>query len=366
MNAETELLLAGPRGRRMCLQLAAELDPDVSTAVFRLGYELDPGKGTSTVMFGLMSPEETNDGAKEDDAGVPVAASPEELAAALFALDFSGLRNELIQPALEAAVDAARYWQAPDGEDVLAALPVIRKALVPLAVRVGTMPAMQHSAAPRGTEQWAIDWRGPDDPAPLGSAPQRKLAQWGRNIRAEEMKWKASARGLHSNWTGSWWSFPLGLVGTVSRIPAALNLIEDSLGWLDATTIPVRGAGRTYEIRTGEDWIALCRKFPLDVTASRRNDWFHVTGRDGRWLIPDWERVAGEWDAVHLTVAGYLSSAGRALDVDEEWASVIAGWDPDRTIWLTDVVREIDSPRQHWHRAQHGDAWTLVDEDKVH
>ena len=69
MNAEIEPLLAGPRGRRMCLQLAAELDPDVSMAVFRLGYELDPGKGTSTVMFGLMSPEETHNDADEDDAG---------------------------------------------------------------------------------------------------------------------------------------------------------------------------------------------------------------------------------------------------------------------------------------------------------
>ncbi|WAP50877.1 hypothetical protein OL239_12925 [Arthrobacter sp. ATA002] len=29
MNAETELLLAGPRGRRMCLQITAVLDPAV-------------------------------------------------------------------------------------------------------------------------------------------------------------------------------------------------------------------------------------------------------------------------------------------------------------------------------------------------
>ena len=363
MNAEIEPLLAGPRGRRMCLQLAAELDPDVSMAVFRLGYELDPGKGTSRVMFGLMSPEETHNDADEDDAGVPVVTSPEELAASLRCLDFSGLSNELIQPALETAVDTARYWQAPDGEDVLAALPVIREALVPLAARVLATPAMQHAAAPRGTEQWAVDWRGPDDPAPLDQDPQQKLAQWGRNIRAEEMKWKESARG--PDCSGPWWSIPLGLVGTVGSIPAGLNLIEDSPGWKEATTIPVRGAGRTYEIRTEDDWTALCRKFPLEVTASRHNDCFRVTGRDGRWLIPDWERVAGEWDAAHLSTLGYLSSAGRALHLDEEWASVIAGWDPDRTIWLTDVVRETGSPRQHWHRPQHGDAWTLVEEDEV-
>ena len=356
MNTETELLLAGPRGRRLCLELAMELNQEIGSAVFDLGYDLDPGKGTSRVMFGLMTSEETND----DDARLRAAASPRELAVRLAALDLSGLDDELIQPALERAVSTAMYWQPPDGEDVLAALPIIREALVPLATRVMVTPAMQQRAAPRSVEQWAIDWRGPDDPAPLEKDPQQKLAQWGQNIRADEIQWKESARGLDSNWTGNWWSIPLELVGSVGKIPAGLNLVEDSLGWEDATTIPVRGAGRTYEIRAADDWTALCRRFPLEVTASRRNDWFHVTGRDGRWLIPDWERVAGEWDAVHLSVLGYLRSAGRALPIDDEWASVLAGWDPDRTIWLTDVVRETEHPRQHWHRTQQGDAWIQV------
>jgi hypothetical protein len=89
-----------------------------------------------------------------------------------------------------------------------------------------------------------------------------------------------------------------------------LNLVEDSFGGEVATAIPVRGVGRTLEIRRPEDWTSLCRRFPLEVTASRRHVWFSTTGRDGRWLIPDWERVADEWDAVHLTVHGYLSGAG--------------------------------------------------------
>ncbi|MBO0906738.1 hypothetical protein [Arthrobacter sunyaminii] len=361
MNAETQPLLAGPRGRRLCLELAMELNPDVSLSVSRLGYELDPGKGTSRMLFGLMTPEETND----DDARPPAVGSSGDLAARLATLDLSCVTDELVQPALERSVDAARYWQPPEGEDVLASMPIIRKALVPLAARVMATPSMQRSTEARRMEQWAIDWRGPDDPAPLDRAPQPKLAQWGRNIRADEGRWRANAYGLDSNMSGDWWSIPPGLVGTVGRIPAGLNLIEDPLGWEDATTIAVRGAGRTYEIRTGDDWTALCRKFPLEVTASRRNVWFQVTGRDGRWLIPDWERVAGEWDAVHLSILGYLSTAGRVQHIDEEWASMIAGWDPDRTIWLTDAVREIDRPRQYWHRAQHGDAWTLVRRDGV-
>lgn len=164
------------------------------------------------------------------------------------------------------------------------------------------------------------------------------------------------ARRPRANWSGSWWSIPLGLLQTVGRLPAALDLVEDSLGWDHAVAVPVRGTGRTFEIRTAEDWIALCRAFPREVTASRY-DWFNSTGRKGRWVIPDWVRVAREWDAVHLTALGYLHGATRALHLDAETASVIAGWDPDTTIWLTAVVREADEPRQVWRRSTIDDGW---------
>ena len=156
--------------------------------------------------------------------------------------------------------------------------------------------------------------------------------------------------------SGTWWSIPLGLIRTVGHIPAGLNLVEDPEGWDKAAVIPVRGTGRTFEIRTAEDWISLCRAYPLEVTASRRYDWFQTTGREGRWVIPDWEQVAAEWDAVHLTVLGYLSSATRALQVDADTASVIAGWDPDGTLWLTGAAREDDIPRQEWRRTGE-DSW---------
>ena len=45
--------------------------------------------------------------------------------------------------------------------------------------------------------------------------------------------------------------------------------------------------------------------------------------------------IAVDYDAFHLGVYGYLSRAGRALKVGNA-ASVIAGWDPDSTLWLTD------------------------------
>ena len=48
---------------------------------------------------------------------------------------------------------------------------------------------------------------------------------------------------------------------------------------------------------------------------------------------------------------------GRALPVSPDTATVMAGWDPDSTLWLTDVAREREGPRQSWHRAPHDPSW---------
>jgi hypothetical protein len=93
-------------------------------------------------------------------------------------------------------------------------------------------------------------------------------------------------------------------------------------------------------------WAQLCRRHPLPVTAARRHDWYRATGRgDVTWVQPDWAAVADEVDAVHLTVAGYLTTAGRAIHVGQATASVLAGWDPDATYWLTDGPTAAGPPR---------------------
>lgn len=91
--------------------------------------------------------------------------------------------------------------------------------------------------------------------------------------------------------------------------------------------------------------------------------WERATGRWGRWVIPDWPRVADSYDGVHLTAAGYLSAAGTAIDVDTDIASVIAGWSPDETYWLTDTVtRSIDT--RNWVRDDDGQEPIWVEETR--
>ncbi len=345
-----QLLLAGPRGRRLCLELAMEADQEVRNAVFWLAHEQDPGKGTSRVQLTFSS---TGSGVAE-----PPAPSLEGFVERMAALKLSGLDDPSLQAALQRSVDNARYWQPPDGEDVLAALPEITAALFRIAEQVVAAPSAQWWPEPRSIEQWAVDWRVAEDPAPLPKNPGKTLADWAEKTRAEEVQAERERpKDPAANWGGTWWSIPHGVIQTVGKVPTGLSLVEDSLGWEHATVIPVRGIGRTLEVCTAEGWLALCRHYPLDVTASRRHDWFRTTGRHGRWVIPDWEKVAAEWDAVHLTVLGYLSAAGRALAVDADTATVIAGWDPDSTLWLTDVAREWEGPRQAWRRDSNRDQW---------
>ena len=88
------------------------------------------------------------------------------------------------------------------------------------------------------------------------------------------------------------------------------------------------------------------------VSAARRHDWSRVTGWSGAWAIPDWASVAADHDAVHLTVHGYLSTAGRALPVALDGRparTLLGGWNPDATWWLTDVLPPLGRPTD-WRR----------------
>ncbi|WP_260857358.1 hypothetical protein [Microbacterium sp. 1.5R] len=340
-------LLHGPRGRRLCLDAAASTDDELSQAVFWLGHRLDPSPGT-LIRF-------TADGSDPEPAEDPTFTEA-DVAGLVRRVDSGILTAESAREALRTTVDAARYWQEPDGTDAVAALPSVRDALRPVAERlVALLPDL---TAPWASAQWTVDWRPASDGTAITHPSSDLLSAWTREHHDDEKRAERERpHDVHAHFSGHWWSVPYQFPTSRGRIADALELVEDSLGWEVATVIPVRGTGRILEIRSADDWAALCREFPLEATASRRHDWFRITGRDGRWLIPDWERIAERWDAVHLTTLGYLSAATRCIDVDDEYATVIAGWAPDSTVWLGDVVREWHEPRQQWRREPHENTW---------
>lgn len=358
-----DALLKGPRGRRLCLEAALgesrygeSASAELFHAVFHAAYDLDPGRGTSRVMFGPGA----------DDRPRFTAA---DVAGLLNAVPLPELNDRELVSALAASVDSARYWQEPDGEDVLAASAELGPGLARVAASLMASPATDWwdaSVDPAG--QWSVAFAGTDSERGTDRPAHAVLGQWQQAQADEEARaQRERPTDPRAAWGGTWWSKPPhGLARTSRRLdalgPAGLWLVEDGMGWETATVQRLRVASdaRIFEIDGPDAWAELCRRHPVEVTASRRHDWYRTTGHAGPWVIPDWSRVAQEFDGIHLSVAGYLATAACAIRVDDERMTVLAGWDPDLTYWLTDITRE-EPGIVHWRRDR-DEGWTPAPE----
>jgi hypothetical protein len=345
VSTRADALLAGPRGRRLCAELLVRADG---------------GLGPPWRWQRLRAPfsDPTEQARVLQDVRESLAITD------LSAVSLSGRLNE----ALLASVDSARYWQEPFEVDLVLADDEVAALLGPVAEAVAAAPATGWWSEPLARGQHALAWplRGASVP-PLTTGARSGLLQWRTDTRLDEER-AARERPADPSapWSGHWWSTPVqaGLVVTTRTLPGlaaegpapvGLVLVEDEMGWETARSWPVRPPdyGRVLELSGPADWVRLVQRHPLDVSASRRHDWWRVTGWDGAWLIPDWPAVAEHHDAVHLTVEGYLSTAGRALPVDlgSPARTLLAGWDPDATWWLTDVLAGLGEPTD-WRRRE--------------
>ncbi|MEV0360356.1 hypothetical protein AB0H71_30300 [Nocardia sp. NPDC050697] len=341
-----DILLAGPRGRRLLLAFALEgdrlheaADPDdtLFSAVMLASYHLDPGRGRSVVLFGPGA---------EDAEGTVVTA--EEVASRLAQTPLPEVTPVGLRWALADAVDSARYWQEPEGKDVLAATEPVRRELRRVAEHIARSPHTDWwTTGPAATAQctvwsWGVD--GPGHPVPAASTLAEQLRSWRkRTVAEEERAARERPADPTANFSAVWWSTPPTRSSTrqlPGGTPAELWFVEDRTIGEQAVTrrVHVPAEARVYELDSARAWAALCAQFPLEVTAQKRHDWYRTTGRAGRWVVPDWTRVAAEYAGVHLTVTGYLTAAGTAIDTTAGAASVIAGWAPDATYWLTDTA----------------------------
>jgi hypothetical protein len=335
-------LLAGPRGRRLCAAVAALVDERV----------------TRLLTLAVWSPAD--------------AAARSSLLSALAGIDASTVGQLSDETALLAsladAVTFAMYWQEPDDTDRLLARDEFRAALAPVAQALTGAPAAAWwSTGIQLDAQHHVGWLYEDRPtAPALHGAADSLRQWRAATLADERKAFRRPVELTAPNSGWWWSAPLGRAQLVSTSRAigsldavALLLVEDSLGWTDAQVWPVtpEPGCRVFEITDENAWTSLAERYPLEVTRSRRHDWWRATGHPGPWHIPDWAQMSADFDAVHLTVLGYLATAGRALDLGDG-ATLIAGWNPDQTFWLTDVLSTAGSPRS-WHRDDGNATWAL-------
>src|ERR1035437_3787869 len=338
---DAENLLAGPRGRRLCWSL------------------LDPGDypGWARVW----------DGAHAGD----LTGLTDELAACVARTDLDSIvahADELtLLAALVESVETAMYWQEPDDEDLALADQTVRDALLPVSQAVITAPAAGWWSAPAGTaRQQYVEWLPPAGSPPSVTGATAELAAWRAGLTGEEQTARTRPKDLTASLSGHWWSTPVPsqLLSTTRSLPGigavGLALVEDGLGWKEARCWPMepQTGARIYEISRPAVWAELVARYPVDVTNCRRHDWWRATSWDGHWLIPDFAAVAEDYDAVHVSMAGYLATAGRALPIDDA-CTVLAGWDPGQTYWLTDMLPLAGSATNWVKSDEEPLGWTL-------
>lgn len=354
--------MRGPRGRRLCLEYAVACAhrgglPDAQDAVSTVFWAASRyERAATTIVFSRQGD------AAADDWFAPPEPTAADAAAALDSIDMTAPTAAQLREALATSVGGAMYWQEPDGADRLCATAEVSAALRRIAALVAAAPsAAWWATGVARDDQWAVPWEGGGR---LGSDVEADLRRWRDLTIADDLRAAAERPDDPTAlWSGAWWSIPpTGLVQTTRAMggdgPAGLWFVEDFHGAHEAVATPLDTHGaRVIELDGPEDWARLCRRHPLDVTASRRHDWYRVTGRDGAWVIPDWSAVASETDGVHLTVRGYLSAATRLIELGGGRASVLAGWNPDTTYWFRGV-----SPRpaeaEPWQRED--DEWRRV------
>ena len=333
----------GPRGRRCCWTVLDRLHPDPAPSPFwSASFQPEPDHLLRVLEESLP------------------------------AVDFAALADpaseELLLECVADAVDEARYWQEPDEMDVALADPRLSAALAPVAAHIAASPAATWwSAGLDLSRQVFVDKNdGSAKAAPAFQGARGVLEVWRDQVTGPGTRHRGQWVG------GPWWTTPqrsmlakdLERYGQHPPVVAAttqsrpglgavgLLLEEDVRAASAAACWPVRPDRpvRVFEIDGADEWVELVSTYGIDVTGKRIAHWSIATGLDRRWILPDWSAAARDYDAVHLTLTGYLTTSGRPLSVGTESATFLAGWSPDVSFWLSDVL-EVVGPPQSW-RAQ--------------
>lgn len=183
---------------------------------------------------------------------------------------------------------------------------------------------------------------------PRGDQVTEQVKRSAKKLRTEESDARArhpSPGDVPQNASGHWWSIPIPGFWTSRAMPPvpALHLVcaeEPSGERVVVWSLRIASDARVFEIRAPADWARLVEIAPVDVTMSRLGDWRTWTGHEGPFYLPDWRVVAEHFDGVHVTVGAYLATRSVSLPVADGY-SVLAGWDPDASLWLRDVIETV-------------------------
>ena len=106
---------------------------------------------------------------------------------------------------------------------------------------------------------------------------------------------------------------------------------------------------RVFEIDSPHAWHELCAKYPRRT----KHPLADITGIDMHsYLEPDWAKAADDWDAVHLTLGGLLTSHQIAIRSESGW-TYHYGWDAEQTWWLRWMFKDYEHQNDHAPAFQH-------------
>jgi hypothetical protein len=224
------------------------------------------------------------------------------------------------------ATDAVRDWRWRDDVDP-SELSALAVALSPAAQQLVAAPAADWWWQPLARDRQI--WIAPPEQAPGAHQAVFDPTEWGA--------WPTKPR--RALWTTT----------LVASVPAALFADWDGAlkPPLTLWRLPVMPTARVYEIGTADDWRALCAAYPKDTTDTYSHyfhEW-HVPGR--RIVTPDWAAVAGEWDGVHLSLAGLLLAEATPLPLDAHSGTSLEGWGCEMTQWFRWMFDEPE-PAGQW------------------
>lgn len=130
--------------------------------------------------------------------------------------------------------------------------------------------------------------------------------------------------------------------------------------------LPARPDARVFEVHRPADWVQLVTEYP--ATGRPHPEWelpgpnqlsgdlhelLAIDCQHGarisirRHLVPDWAAVAADYDGVHLSWSGFLTTEGFASDLGDGDVALLRYWFSERTHWVRDVFAEpipLDAP----------------------
>ena len=243
---------------------------------------------------------------------------------------------ELLQIVLHISMSDVGPWN-PDAADMVAAAYGDATARLPMAQMIAQrFTTFLHQPLSPSSQEW---WTG------VRASSQPKF---------QDFDWVYGSGQF--SWAGLW---------TTSRPSdqiheSLIEVWEMGDGPISRWSLPAHPNVRVHEIHRPQDWFELVSQYPRVATGEsahwelpsinqRVSEVENLLAIEGQHaarasmkhhLVPDWAAVAEDYDGVHLSWAGLITSEGYISDAPDGAVTMLRYWFSERTHWLRDVFED--------------------------